>query len=128
MKLTLTIPSVPPSLNIWQRMHWRRRRRTQRAWDWSIRAALANQGEIPFELPLLKSRVRVRYIFKTNRRRDLDNFSPKVLMDSLRHCGVILDDSTQHVDLSWTLSVDGSPSRTIIEVAKVESLTDPTLA
>lgn len=123
--LKLVIPLTPCSLNIWQRAHWAKRRRIQDEWDMEIAVALTTclhtaalsalvEGA---RLPELfeKAKVRIKYYFGTKHKRDKDNYTPKVIMDCLKG-RVIVDDSSDRVDVDWELLYDGKAPRTEILV------------
>jgi len=59
--------------------------------------------------------VRITYYFAANRRRDKDNYTPKMLMDGLVKAGVLMDDSKDRIDLDWGFA-QGSPERTEIVI------------
>ena len=120
--MELSIPDVPVSLNVWSRMHWRKRRQLQKTWDWWISVALQTCGPIPYELPLSRAQIRIHYLFRQARRRDKDNYVPKMVLDALRHNGVIEDDSTEHLDLDWTLAVNRFGQRTVIELCDLPEM------
>lgn len=55
--------------------------------------------------------------FKTNRRHDVDNTSPKFILDGLADSGFILDDDSKHLtSLTLKCDVDKENPRTEIEV------------
>ena len=118
--IVLTIPLTPCSLNVWQRAHWAKRRRIQDDWDVEVVKALAQAGEGARLLTLFeRARVRIRYYFRTKHKRDKDNFVPKVIMDCLKG-RVIVDDSSDRVDVDWKLLYDKNRLRTEIMVEELD--------
>ncbi|GAH76113.1 unnamed protein product [marine sediment metagenome] len=118
--IKLTIPLTPGSLNKWQRAHWAKRRRIQDDWDMETVVALAKIGEGARLLKLFeRAKIRIRYFFRTKHPRDKDNYTPKVIMDCLKG-RVIVDDSSDRIDLDWELLYDRKASRTEILVEEIE--------
>lgn len=117
--IKLTIPLTPDSLNKWQRSHWAKRRRIQDDWDTETVVALAKIGEGARLLKLFeRARVRIRYYFRTQHKKDKDNYTPKVIMDCLKG-RVIVDDSSDRIDLDWELLFDKNQPRTEIEIEEL---------
>jgi len=90
-----TIPSVPPSNNVYQRMHWAQRQRVRRAFEEELWAVLNEKGN---RCPRGLERVELRAVlhFREHRRRDSDNFGAtlwKFVQDVLVREGVIPDDT-----------------------------------
>ena len=90
-----TIPSVPPSNNIYQRMHWSKRERVRREFQEQLWAVLNEKGN---RCPRGLQRVELRAVlhFTERRRRDSDNFGAtlwKFVQDVLVSEGVIPDDT-----------------------------------
>ncbi len=118
-RIKLTIPLTPCSLNEFLRSHYRKRERIQDAWDLETVVALAKIGERARLVKLFeKARVRIRYYFRTQHKRDKDNYTPKVIMDCLKG-RVIVDDSSDRIDLDWELLFDKNQSRTEIEIEEL---------
>ncbi|MBP2652601.1 MAG: hypothetical protein H6Q73_170 [Firmicutes bacterium] len=110
--ITLILPDVPPSLNRWARKHWRSQSEIKKRWEQEVWAAAVNARVKG--LNLLKAKVHIVYEFKTNARRDKDNYTPKFIMDGLVKSGVIVDDNDSNIDLSWELAVAGSNATRIM--------------
>lgn len=85
----ICIPGEMPSLNERTRRHWAVNNRALIEMTANIQALVAVHRLPRFE----KAEVRVVHYFRTNRSRDTDNYTPKQLMDSLRHAGIIADDN-----------------------------------
>ena len=112
---TLDIPLVPPSLNVYTRMHWSKRNSLQFDWDLAV-MVLCHEAEVK---SLEKIHLNATIYFKTNRRRDVDNQITvyKLAQDSLIKAGVIPDDHAGVV--SWSaplLSVDKESPRTVLTI------------
>ena len=59
------------------------------------------------------------YVFPDNRRRDVDNYSGRAMkpvQDALVKAGVLIDDSFQHLSVSYDARVEKGQSLTIVEV------------
>lgn len=115
--LKLIIPLTPCSLNKFMRTHWAKRRRIQDEWDVEVVKALAQAGEGARLVTLFeRARVRIRYYFRTKHKRDKDNFAGfKPILDALKG-RVIVDDSSDRVDVDWELLYDKRNPRTEILV------------
>ena len=117
--LKLIIPLTPCSLNVWQRSHWAKRRRTQDDWDVQTVMALAKAGEGARLVRLFeRAKISIKYYFRTKHRRDKDNYTPKVIMDCLKG-RVIVDDSNDRLDLGWELLYNSKAPRTEIVIEEV---------
>ena len=64
--------------------------------------------------------VRITLIFPVVRRRDLDNYTPKSIMDGLVNAGIILDDRNDWVKVTWDI-VKGRERKTVINIQKLEA-------
>jgi len=82
--------AIPPSLNKYLRMHWAKRREVKELWYWLVKNEAA-------WVPGLKGkrRVRITITFPVQRRRDRDNWSPKVILDALVNNAILWDDSPE---------------------------------
>lgn len=91
----ITIPGELPSLNVWSRQHWTKRKEKLDNLTGNLRL-LALAFKIPrYERP----QVRVVYYFRTKRRRDPDNYAPKFILDALRYSGIIVEDNSEVLEL-----------------------------
>lgn len=88
---------TPPSLNQWQRMS---------RWTISIhnhfwRRLVASYARASNGVPLepTTEKMRVEIVLYVKRRGDPDNVLVKPLLDAIKHCGLIVDDSRKWVDL-----------------------------
>lgn len=93
----LIVPFALPSMNEWMRWHWRKRHGflgelrqgvyfSLQKW---INAHVMTYGVCDWKMPRRVS-VRVTHFFRTRRRRDLDNLTPKFLLDAMK--GVLFED------------------------------------
>lgn len=120
MKLILN--DIPPSLNVWSRMHWAKAAKVKKQWEYDIWGA-SREGralkEINEEWPYDKAKIRITFYFKTHARRDIDNMNQKFLLDGLVKAGVIKDDSTNVIgQVEIIPAYDKNRPRTEIEVFK----------
>ena len=114
--IRLEIEGTPPSLNQWMRWHWTVQQQSKKDWAWLILAAClsAKAGRPQYKL----ATVHITLIFPLLRRRDIDNYTPKSIMDGLVNAGIILDDRSDWVEVKWQM-VSGKKRRTIIDIAEV---------
>jgi Holliday junction resolvase RusA-like endonuclease len=111
--IRLELFDVPPSLNEWTRMHWSKQRKQKQAWLWEVISTALNAkvGKPRYK----QATIKITYYFTQQRRRDTDNYTPKFLMDSLVHVGIIQDDRADWVKVSWDFAT-GPKRKTTIEV------------
>ena len=114
--IRLEIDEIPPSLNRWAHLHWLKQRQIKQDWAWLIKAAClaAKVGRPSYRL----AGVEITLIFPVVRRRDIDNYAPKMILDGLVNAGVILDDRSDWVKVTWDI-VKGNERRTIIDIAEI---------
>lgn len=96
-----------PPLTLNQRLHWSHRARISRQIHEEI-AARVRQQKIPrLDRPVIT----LHYVPRDKRRRDADNIVPtsKACVDGLRVCGVLDEDTPDHVD--HRMPVIGEPTR-----------------
>jgi crossover junction endodeoxyribonuclease RusA len=112
MSYILNIPVTPPSLNMWNRLHWAKRRALKREWESIVWAVCKSQ-----KIPLLdRPKVEAVIYFPDKYRRDLDNYTAlmwKFTLDGLVLAGVLADDDPEHVELG-TVRFDLGPPRTVV--------------
>ena len=119
--MKITVNDIPPSNNEYMgNSHNFNEYRGQKVrWHWLIKAAL-QKAEKP-KKPLSQAVVKITYYFKNKKRRDLDNYSGKFLLDPLVAEGIIVDDSFCYVKkLELEAFVDKENPRTEIEVIELE--------
>ena len=112
MRIAFTIPSVTPSLNVWQRAHHRNRTKARTMFGWECKAMLPPSWTYPAD-----GRVRVAIVRCARRRMDTDNLygGVKPLLDGLKDAGAIVDDDTRWIDLVVTQEViQGLPETRIV--------------
>lgn len=111
--IRLEIEGTPPSLNQWTTLHWSKQRLIKQDWAWLILAAClsAKTGRPHYKL----ATVHITLIFPVLRRRDLDNYAPKSIMDGLVNAGIIQDDRNDWVKVTWDM-VGGCERKTIIDI------------
>src|SRR5690349_958292 len=113
----LTIPVPSPSLNRTNGSHWSTYLKLKKAWTEEVGAAkmLAKVRGFPM---LEKASLRIDRYGK--RMLDPDNFvgGLKPLIDSLKACGFIVDDSPKHITLTAMQHI-GKPYRTVIRLEAV---------
>ena len=68
--------------------------------------------------PECKCIVSITYYFPTKGRRDPDNYSGKFILDGLVNCGILRDDSFDHVILELIGGYDKSYPRTEIMITE----------
>lgn len=90
-QVTYEFPFVYPSRNITENMNPLKRGKLKEKFMEDVRMEILNQlGIVRF---LGQVKIAIDLCFTNKRRRDLDNFSPKWLLDALVKCGIILDDN-----------------------------------
>ncbi len=107
-EISLTIPEIHPSINVWNGWGYHKYNREKCRWAEMV-------GWICKNLPPMKGEVTVtvRYYFRTRRKRDIDNYTPKFIMDGLVQGGLIEDDNSNIVKrLSVEMDYDIRNSRT----------------
>lgn len=112
MKLILS--GIPPSLNkfLSKENSWEYRKQ-KREWKESV---VWQCKALKYKC-LEKAKVTVTYYFPDKRRRDPDNFAPKMILDGLTAAGVIADDDFDHIQLTIKKGgIDKGNPRTEIDV------------
>lgn len=119
--MKLIIYQIPPTNNkyIGNSRNYNEYRKTKEKWHRLVLAAILESEAKP-KNPLEKAIVKITYFFPDNRRRDLDNYSGKMLLDPLVKEGVIVDDSFQHIKLLLEAYVDKGNPRTEIEITEAQ--------
>lgn len=111
--IRLEIDDIPPSLNRWTHLHWSKQRLIKQDWAWLIIAECLKEkcGRPRYKF----ARVMITLVFPVVRRRDIDNYAPKMIMDGLVDSGIIQDDRADWVKVQWEFG-KGENRRTIIEI------------
>ena len=119
VKVKIVINEIPPSNNNYMgnSHNFNEYRREKERWHWLIKRVLS-KAEKP-KKPIEKAIVHITYYFKTNHRRDPDNYSGKMLLDPLVREGVLTDDSFNNVTLVLAADYDKNKPRTEIEIKGV---------
>lgn len=97
MSYEITIPDVPPSLNKVLRMHWVVKRKLSTYWEtlvWTLIPHKGNRWE--------GKKKQVLLTLHHSRFYDKDNAygACKVVVDALKNCGFIMDDTEEWLDLN----------------------------
>jgi len=93
--LAFTIPHKPISWNkYYTGVHWAKRSALSNEWAWYVREALI-KAKIP-RTPLRKA-VTIEVTAHLKRLIDCDNICLKVVVDGIRHWGLLRDDSPEYV-------------------------------
>ena len=105
---TIVIPEIHPSINIWQGWHWTKYNKEKQRWSemvgWLCKGKKKFLGKVEIEV--------VTY-FDTKRKHDLDNYTPKFILDPLVKSGIIVDDNSEIVTkLSTVFKHDAFAPRT----------------
>jgi hypothetical protein len=109
----LTIPDVPPSLNVSRNLHWAAKARLRDNWILLIRSQLKGR----YLKPIVKMRCLVTLCHA--RPYDSDNAygACKPLVDALKHWKLIYDDNGDYLDLTvWQSKCPHKKRHTIIEL------------
>ena len=111
MTYRYTIPSVPPSNNeyIGRDNRWKYQE-IKKQWALLVAAYCRPRPHAPLE----HASVTLVYCFGDNRRRDLDNYSGKMILDGLVKAGIIRDDSFERIDLTLRRVYDGAKRTEVI--------------
>lgn len=118
--LLIIIDDVPPSNNefLGNQKSYRVYNSKKKSWKSLV------YNSLPITLPkkpLEKAAVHIHYIFPDRRRRDLDNFSGKFLLDPLVEKGILKDDCYQILaDLHLSAEYKPKIKKTIIKVYELE--------
>ena len=115
-RLWIRLPYLPPSLNVWSRQHWSKRHREIRdLTEHMMFLAMCKRVRM-----FRQAEVRVTYYFRDRRKRDPDNYTPKGILDALRHAGILADDDAESISLPQPeFRVDSKMPRTEIVILEV---------
>ena len=111
-KLVLEISEVVPSLNVLLRMHWTKRRKLNKTWQWLIWLEVFGRGGA--QRCAVHGKVTVRILRRSRQTLDQDNLagSAKIVLDALKVARVIDDDDPSHVSLICQQEL-GKPSTSV---------------
>ena len=123
VSLSFRVPAATPSLNIWQRMHWAKRRKAIADWTYMV-AGATPKGQA--WNPIGRLRVELTRVspgnVATGALLDRDNLwgGAKVLVDALRYRGLIPDDDESSIELVVTQK-HGRPASTLVTLTELEN-------
>lgn len=128
MRLVITLPIPPRTLNPNGRGHWAKKSRVAKTYrDAGRNAAIDAMNRAKMRKPFASAKVTPVFYFKDARRRDKDNFlaSAKSLLDGVADAGVVKDDS-QFTYLPVEFKVDKADPRLelIIEGRVIREIRD----
>jgi hypothetical protein len=106
---TIEIPDVHPSLNSWTKMHYMARNNLKQEWKQMV-YILGKEAKLPkFTKPV---EVYIKY-FHPRDDVDLDNYTPKFILDGLKE--FFVDDNIQHLKkLGWEFK--RGKKRSVVEI------------
>ena len=128
MKLTIELPGLPPrELSPNARVHWAVKAKAAREYGQAVFYAAVDarnrSGEPAKWKNIDKAKVYVWFYVPPRRRRDIDNLvaSFKSGLDALVRCGILVDDSIGHAEVSYgaTQPFDGKTPSTSVEVEAI---------
>lgn len=90
--IKLIIPQVPLSINQTRTMHWSKLRKIKDMWEEEIWFFIGENG-IGTKYPFKKAHISIKIFFKTNAKRDADNYPCKEVIDAIKNNGLIIDDN-----------------------------------
>lgn len=96
VRVLWTIPKTPPSLNVWERMHWSARNRTKKSWEEYLMLYARRDSVPPSEWVFVSAQI----VFRKNAHRDASNFDStfwKIFPDVLQNIGVLSDDTDKEM-------------------------------
>lgn len=113
-----TIPAVPPSFNVYNRLHWAEQAKRRDEWHRMLLALLNEKGN-KCQRGLERVELRAVIQFTTVRRRDSDNFSMplwKWTQDALVGLNIIPDDDHERCRALPPAIVVGDTEQTVLIV------------
>lgn len=118
--IEFTIEDAVPSLNRLLRMHWYQRRRLIKKWEWLVFAEVYRFSGGPMAFPAGKVKVSITRCYRRVPL-DEDNLhgAAKLILDALKACRILVDDSPAHVALICD-QIQGAP-RTTIRISPINS-------
>lgn len=87
---------IHPSLNVWSHLSNIEMNALKMKWDGLI-SWLVNTSNYQ-DLKIEKCSLTITYYYGTKHRRDNDNSVPKLILDSLVKCGMLVDDDYMHLN------------------------------
>ncbi len=100
VRLVLVLPLPPRALHVNSRVHWKTKWKAGKEYRYSAFLAGCRARQECRWIPGGKVRITAVFYFKTKRNRDGDNLISWTIaaVNGLRDAGVIVDDSTEHVE------------------------------
>ncbi len=99
-QIKLVIPQMPLSINETRVMHWAKLRKVKKLWVDEVWMAIVN-SKIRFTLtkfePYKKAKIAIKIFFRTDAKRDADNYPCKEVIDAIKNNGLIEDDDYDHI-------------------------------
>lgn len=103
------------SINVWMILQRPQMNNLKRKWKDFIKWFVEEQGYS--NLHIEKCEISQIIYYGTNRRHDIDNTTPKFILDGLVEGGMIVDDDSKHlVRLTMQCSVDKQRPRTVLKI------------
>ena len=110
----INIPAVHPSINEWKKWHYHKYNSEKQVWKDMI--YVVARGGHQFKG---KVKVTITYYFPDKRSRDIDNYTPKFIMDGLVSAEIIEDDNQRIVtSLTTRFLYDKNNPRTEVLIEK----------
>jgi len=119
MELVLNIPKVPISLNRVLRLHWAKRRKLQKQWDKQVWACFFHLEPHLRQQFSGKVEIHLEYHFRSSQVRDMDNFTPKIILDALKNQHIIRDDSERWCTSDWKIITGSDREYTVIIIREI---------
>lgn len=119
--IKLSIPQVPLSINETRNMHWAKLIRVKHSWLDEMYFSLVETKQRRKQ-PFKKANISIKIFFKTNAKRDADNYPCKEVIDAIKNNGLIIDDNYDVIgrpDIDITGRDKDNP-RTIIEIKEIK--------
>ena len=112
--MIIIIPRLHHSINQWKNWHHQKYNTEKRSWSDEIYYITRGKKGLNGKVEVV-----VKYYFKTKQKRDLDNYTPKFIMDGLVKAGMIEEDNSSIVTkLSVEILHDKENPRTEILINK----------
>lgn len=119
--IKLIIPQVPLSINKTRTMHWAKLRDIRLLWADEVWEIIVRDKLRPYH-PLRKAKISIKIFFKTNAKRDADNYPCKEVIDAIKNNKLIIDDNYDVIgrpDIDIT-GIDKKNPRTEITIEELK--------
>ena len=125
-QIKLVIPQMPLSINQTRVMHWAKLRKVKKLWVdevWVTFHLAKRSFDFPLSFPLKKAKISIKIFFRTDAKRDADNYPCKEVIDAIKNNGLIIDDNYDvigrpDIDITGRDSKHPRTEITIVEVKK----------